>query len=338
MVFIKLACFNFIDTILAFENKNIIRIFQCLVLAAIALCSLFVGVANVNIFNVWSLDADQLEILFISRVPRLCSILVAGSSLAISGLIMQRITGNRFVSPTIAGTMEWCRLGVMIAILCFADASPMLRVLAAFVVSLMGTSLFLAFVTRIQSRDIILVPLLGIMLGGVVNAGSTFFAYQYDIVQNMASWLQGNFSLIIQGNYELLYLSVPFIIIAYLYADRFTIVGMGRSATVTLGLNHANIVRMGLVIVSVISSITIVGVGNIPFVGLIVPNIVSIFRGDSVKNILFDTAWLGALLVLICDIAGRLILYPYEIPIGIILSIVGSVVFLALLFSRRVHV
>jgi len=312
-----------------------IRAIQLISLIILAICSLFIGVADLTIFNVFKLDSDELNIFFISRVPRLCSILVAGSSLAISGLIMQRITRNKFVSPTTAGTMEWCRLGVMIAILCFPDVSPTIRVLSAFIVSLVGTSFFLSFVTRIQNRNIILVPLIGMMLGGVVNAAATFFAYQYDIVQNMASWLQGNFSLVIQGNYELLYLGIPFMILAYFYADKFTIAGMGRDTAVTLGLNHANIVRMGLIIVSVISSITIVGVGNIPFIGLIVPNIVSVYRGDSVKNILFDTAWLGAFLVLICDMVGRLILYPYEIPVGIILSIVGSSIFLTLLLKRK---
>lgn len=312
-----------------------IRTLQWVSLIALAFYSVFVGVANVSIFNVWDMDGEQLQILLISRLPRLCSILVAGSSLAISGLIMQRITRNRFVSPTTAGTMEWCRLGVMIAILCLPEASLMMRVLVAFVVTLFGTSFFLAFVSRIQHRNVILVPLIGMMLGGVVNAGATFFAYQYDIVQNMTSWLQGNFSLIIQGNYELLYLGVPFMILSYLYADRFTIAGMGRDATVALGLNHATIVRIGLVIVSVISSITIVGVGYIPFVGLIVPNIVSIFKGDSVKNILFDTAWLGAILVLVCDLAGRMILYPFEIPIGVILSVIGGSIFLVLLLKGK---
>ena len=95
--------------------------------------------------------------------------------------------------------------------------------------------------------------------------------------------------------------------------------------------------RAGLVIVSVVSSITIVGVGNIPFVGLVVPNIVSIFRGDSVRGMLFDTAWLGAILVLSCDMLGRLLISPYEIPVGIILSVVGGAVFLALLLGGRRH-
>ena len=314
-----------------------IRLLQCLFLALAAFFSLFLGVANVSLSGIFSLDAGQVSMLLISRLPRLCSILVTGSSLAIAGLIMQSITRNRFVSPTTAGTMEWCRFGVMTAILCFPEAPALLRVTAAFAVSLCGTSLFLAIISRIRSRSIILVPLAGMMLGSVVNAVATFFAYQYDIVQNMTSWLQGNFSLVIQGNYELLYLSLPFMVLAYIFADRFTIAGMGRGMTTALGLDHAGIMRMGLVIVAMISSITIVGVGNIPFLGLVVPNLVSIYRGDSVKSTLFDTAWLGAVLVLACDVASRLILYPYEIPVGIVLSIAGGALFLALLFRRHGH-
>ena len=175
------------------------------------------------------------------------------------------------------------------------------------------------------------------MLGGVVNAGAVFYAYQFDIVQNMASWLQGSFSLVIEGNYELLYASIPLMLLAYVYADLFTIAGMGRDAAVALGLNHASIMHMGLVIVSIISSITIVEVGYLPFIGLIVPNIVSIFRGDAVKKILFDTAWLGAMLVLVCDVAGRMLIAPFEIPIGVILSVVGGVVFLTMLFHRKTY-
>lgn len=219
----------------------------------------------------------------------------------------------------------------------FADAPPLLRLLSAFVVSLLGTALFILVINRIQSRSIILVPLAGMMMGGVVSAVTTFFAYGNDIMQNMASWLQGNFSLVIKGNYELLYCSIPFMSLGYIYADRFTIAGMGKAMATSLGLNHAAVMRMGLLIVAMISSVTIVGVGNIPFLGLVVPNLVSLYRGDSLKNTLFDTAWLGAILVLACDIIGRIVIYPYEIPIGIIFSVVGGILFLLLLFRKKSH-
>ena len=290
---------------------------QILILAACSFCSLFVGVADISPLDLFSLSGEQSGIFFVGRLPRLCSILVAGSSLAVAGLIMQRIMQNKFVSPTTAGTMQWCKLGVVIAVVCLPGASPILRVGAACAVSLLGTFLFLAIVNKVRGQSAVLVPLIGIMLGSVVDAGAT------------------NFSLVIAGKYELLYLSVPLMFLAYFYADYFTIAGMGKGTALSLGLNHAAIVNAGLLIVALVSSASVVGVGNIPFVGLIVPNVLAIFKGDGVKNILWDCAWLGALLVLICDIAGRLIIFPYEIPIGVILSVAGAAVFLVLIRSGR---
>ena len=310
------------------------RFGQLLLLAAVSGFSIFVGVSNISIFDLPRLTADQAQVLLISRLPRLVSVIITGASLSIAGLIMQSLTQNRFVSPTTAGTMEWCRFGVMFAILAVPDAPLFLRFLAAFLVSLAGTLIFIRLISGIRFKNIIMVPLAGMMLGSVVNSVTTFFAYQHDIIQNMSSWLQGNFSLVIKGNYELLYFSPPLLLLAYFFANHFTIAGLGRDIAAGLGLNHDRIMKIGLVIVALISSITIVGVGNIPFLGLVVPNLVSIYRGDSIKDTLFDTAWLGAMFVLVCDLGGRLLIYPYEIPIGIIISVAGSLVFLALIFRR----
>ncbi len=312
-------------------------ILQLLILAALSIASLFVGVIDLSLFDILNFSDSQLEVLFLSRFPRLLSILVAGSSLAVSGLIMQRIMQNKFISPTTSGTMQWCKLGVMVAIVFMPGAHQLLRFAGALLVSLLGSFLFLAIANKVRSRNIVLVPLIGIMLGGVVDAGATFFAYKYDIIQNMASWLQGNFSLVAAGNYELLYLSVPLMLIAYFYADYFTLAAMGKETSSALGLNHRLIVNFGIVIVSAVSFISVVGVGNIPFVGLIVPNVLAIFKGDGVKNILWDCAWLGAILVLVCDIFGRLIIFPYEVPIGVILSVIGSFTFLILIRRGRRH-
>lgn len=311
--------------------------FQVAVLVALSVASLFVGVTELSPLGMFQHDLLQVKVMVVSRIPRLLSIIMTGSSLAVAGLIMQALMQNRFVSPTTAGTMEWCRLGVMLAILVFADVPPLLRVGVAFVVSLGGTMLFVMLVNTIKSRNIVFVPLVGMMLGSVVNAVTIFFAYSRDIIQNMTSWLQGNFSLIVRGNYELLFVGVPLMVVAYLFADRFTIAGMGRSMATSLGLDHARTMRIGLAIVALISSVTIVAVGNIPFLGLVVPNLVSLYRGDSIRNTLFETAWLGAVLVLSCDLLGRMLIAPYEIPIGIIFSVLGGGMFLVLLFRRKSH-
>ncbi len=275
-----------------------------------------------------------VELAILSRIPRLLSILVTGASLSIAGIIMQTITNNKFVSPSTIGIMDWAKFGIMIALILFGDKATILKMIIAFSFTLVGTMLFMNILSKIQFKNSVLIPLVGIMLGNVVNSITGFVSYRFDIIQNINSWLQGSFSLVIKGRYELLYIGMPFLVIAYIYADRFTIARMGDTFSINLGLNRKKIVSIGLVIVTMITSTIVVTIGSIPFIGLIVPNIVSIYKGDNMKKSLFDVTILGALFVLICDILGRIIIFPYEISISVVISIIGSIVFLFILFRR----
>ncbi|KRD99458.1 ABC transporter permease [Priestia megaterium] len=305
-----------------------------LVFAVLSILSLFVGVQDLSAMDLFHLTKEESQTLFFSRFPRLLSIIMAGMSLSICGLIMQQITRNKFVSPTTAGTMDWARLGVLISLLVFASASPLLKMSIAFIFSLAGNLLFMKILDRIKFNDTIYIPLVGLMLGSIVSSLATFIAYKYDLIQNLSSWLQGDFSLVVKGRYELLYLSIPLLIIAYLYADKFTVAGMGESFSINLGVKYKQIVNIGLVIVSLITSITILTVGMLPFLGLIIPNIVSIYRGDHLRKSLPHTALLGAVFVLACDILGRVIIFPYEISIGLMVGVIGSAIFLFMLIRR----
>ncbi|WP_176343796.1 iron chelate uptake ABC transporter family permease subunit [Priestia aryabhattai] len=305
-----------------------------LVFAVLAVSSLFVGVQDLSAMDLFHLTKEESQTLFFSRFPRLLSIIMAGMSLSICGLIMQQITRNKFVSPTTAGTMDWARLGVLISLLVFASASPLLKMSIAFIFSLAGNLLFMRILDRIKFNDTIYIPLVGLMLGSIVSSLATFMAYKYDLIQNLSSWLQGDFSLVVKGRYELLYLSIPLLIIAYLYADKFTVAGMGESFSINLGVKYKQIVNIGLVIVSLITSITILTVGMLPFLGLIIPNIVSIYRGDHLRKSLPHTAVLGAVFVLACDILGRVIIFPYEVSIGLMVGVIGSALFLFMLIRR----
>ncbi|MEJ9303291.1 ABC transporter permease [Priestia megaterium] len=305
-----------------------------LVFAVLSILSLFVGVQDLSAMDLFHLTKEESQTLFFSRFPRLLSIIMAGMSLSICGLIMQQITRNKFVSPTTAGTMDWARLGVLISLLVFASASPLLKMSIAFIFSLAGNLLFMRILDRIKFNDTIYIPLVGLMLGSIVSSLATFIAYKYDLIQNLSSWLQGDFSLVVKGRYELLYLSIPLLIIAYLYADKFTVAGMGESFSINLGVKYKQIVNIGLVIVSLITSITILTVGMLPFLGLIIPNIVSIYRGDHLRKSLPRTALLGAVFVLACDILGRVIIFPYEISIGLMVGVIGSAIFLFMLIRR----
>ncbi len=299
--------------------------------------SIFIGVKDISPMDIFRLTDQQWQTLVISRVPRLISIIIAGMSMSIVGLIMQQLTRNKFVSPTTAGTMDSARFGILVAMMVFSNATSLQKMLVAFIFALIGTFIFMKILDKVKYKDAIFIPLVGIMFGNVVGSITTFFAYKNDLIQNMASWLQGDFSVILKGRYEMLYISIPLVIIAYLFANRFTIAGMGEEFAKNLGLNYKQVVNIGLVIVAAVSSIVLLTVGMIPFLGLIVPNIVTIYQGDNLKKSLSHTALLGAVFLLFCDILGRLIIFPYEIPIGLTVGVIGSGIFIYLLIKRKAY-
>jgi len=257
--------------------------------------------------------------------------------MSIAGLIMQQLTRNKFVSPTTAGTMDSARFGILVAMMVFSNATSLQKMLIAFLFALIGTFIFMKILDKVKYKDAIFIPLVGLMFGNVVGSITTFFAYKNNLIQNMSSWLQGDFSVILKGRYEMLYLSIPLLIIAYMFANRFTIAGMGEDFAKNLGLNYKQAVNIGLVIVAAVSSVVILTVGMIPFLGLIVPNIVAIYHGDHLKKNLAYTALLGPIFLLFCDILGRLIIYPYEIPIGLTVGVIGSAIFIYLLMRRKAY-
>lgn len=292
--------------------------------------SLFIGVSDFTVADLFTGNQEGISILVISRIPRLLTIIMAGMSMSISGLIMQQITRNKFVSPTTAATVDSAKLGVLIALLLFPGVSSLGKMLVVFMFAQVGTFLFVGILRKITVRNAIIVPLIGIMLGNIIDSLTTFLAYHFDLVQNVSSWLMGNFSMIVQGRYELLYLSVPLLIVAYIYAHQFTIAGMGEDFALNLGLNYERVVNLGVTIVALLSALVIITAGRIPFLGLVVPNISALYYGDNLQQSIGVTALLGAVFLLACDILGRVIIAPYEIPIGLTVGTIGSLLFLYL--------
>lgn len=303
-------------------------------LIILSLISLFVGVRQISPWDLFNLTETQMQTMVISRLPRLFSIILAGSGLSIAGLIMQQLSRNKFVSPTTAGTMDSASLGILVAILLFPAAGMLQKLVIAFGFALVGSLLFMQILERIRYREAILIPLVGLMLGNIIGSITAFFAYKHDLIQTVNTWLHGDFSVILKGRYELLYISVPLMVLAYLYADRFTVAGMGEDFSINLGLNYRQVVNIGLAIVAMVTAVVVLTVGMLPFLGLIIPNIVTMYRGDNLKGTLPHTAVLGAVFVLGCDIGGRLIIYPYEISIGMMVGVIGSGLFLYLLLRR----
>src|SRR5690606_14124931 len=302
----------------------------------LGLVSLFVGVGDLSLADLWAGGPDGLatQLLLISRLPRTLAIVLAGMAMGVAGLIMQMLSRDRFVEPSTAGTVEFAGLGLLTVTLVAPGLPVIGKMSVAAIFALIGTGIFLRILRSIPLRSALVVPLVGLMLGSVIEAMSTFIAYRYDLLQTLGVWMTGDFSGVLRGRYELLWLVAGLTAIAYLAADRFTVAGLGEEFTTNLGLNYRRVMTLGLSIVAVVSAVVVVTVGAIPFLGLVVPNIASLLVGDNLRRSIPWVAVLGAGFVLICDIIGRLVRYPYEIPIGTVIGVVGSAIFLYLLLRR----
>lgn len=300
----------------------------------LVIISLGTGVKQINWLDYESWIETGAQVFKISRVPRTIALILAGIGLSVSGLIMQQISLNKFVSPTTAGTLDAAKLGILISFILLPGVSGFYQMGFAFAFTILASLVFMQMLKHVKQRSIIYIPLLGIMFGNVLAAIGTFFGYRFDIIQNMETWLIGDFSKVLQGNYELIYISLPAVILTYLYANKLTALGLGEDTARSLGLNYNALVLVGLISISLTVSAVMITAGSIPFLGLIVPNIVSLFYGDNLRKSLPYTAILGAILLLFCDIIGRIVIYPFEIPIGLTISIIGGVIFLVLIRKR----
>ncbi|EPJ51728.1 MAG: iron compound ABC transporter, permease protein [Osedax symbiont Rs2] len=295
----------------------------------LAFSSLLIGSSSL------SMDADSLDLLLISRIPRTAALILSGTSLAVAGVIMQQLARNKFVEPTTTGTVEWATLGMLLMLIFFPQASVFYKLLVACLMSVVGTAIFLLMLRKISLRSDFLVPLIGIMYAGVMAAIITFIAYRTELLQSIWIWVQGDFSMILRGRYELLWLAVGLSVLAYFIADKLTLAGLGKQVSINLGLNYNLTFTLGLLLVALITGVSVVNCGVIPFLGLVVPNMVSLLVGDNLRRSLPLVALFGAALVLFCDIIARLINYPYEIPIATVMGVIGSGIFLYLLLGNR---
>ncbi len=315
-------------------KKDKVSYILLIALIIMSLISIFVGVIDISINDFVSGNFEKLEIILISRLPRLLAIIATGIGMSIAGLIMQQLCMNKFVSPTTGATIASAQFGILLALICFPVSTIFSRTMFAFTSATLGTWIFVWFIQKIKFKDAAMVPLVGIMFSNVIGGITSFLAFRYELNQALSTWLVGHFSLVLRGRYELVFLVVPMIIIAFIFANHFNIIGIGKDFSKNLGINYNLILFLGLTIASVITASIVVVVGSISYVGLIIPNLVSIYKGDKIKNTMLDTALSGALFLLVSDIIARIVIAPYELPIELIVGIIGSILFIALLFRR----
>ncbi|MGO1319873.1 MAG: ABC transporter permease [Galactobacter sp.] len=305
-----------------------------LTIGVIVVSGLLVASLCVGEYNILTAD-DGWEMFMITRVPRTIGLLLAGAALAMSGLVMQMVTQNRFVEPTTTGTTEWAGLGLLLVYILDPGAPVIVKMLGAIAASFIGTFLFFAFVRRVTLKSSVVVPIVGMMLGAVIGSVSNYIALAFDATQSLSIWFTGSFTSVLKGQYEPIWAVAVVVVIIFITADRFTVAGLGRDMATSVGLNHDRVVLLGTGLIAVTTGIITVVVGNLPFLGLVVPNLVSRFRGDDLRSNLPWVALGGVGMVTLGDLISRTVVAPFELPVSLILGVVGAVVFIALLLKGR---
>ena len=304
-------------------------ILALMVVLALGIASLFIGV-----YDIWGQE-DGMAMFFITRVPRTMALMLTGAAMSMAGLVTQLVTRNRLVEPTTTGTIEWAGLGLIFVYLLFPAPSLVLRMTGAIVFSFVGTMIFFFFLRRVKLRSSLIVPIIGMMIGAVISAISTFVGLVFQMTQNIETWFVGSFAPVQIGRYEYLWLIVMVTFLIFLYADKLTLAGLGEDVATSLGVNYNKIILLGTGLISFAIGIVAAVIGNLPFLGLIVPNIVSMYRGDNLRS---NLPWVGVLgmgVITLCDIISRTIIMPFEVPVSLILGTVGSIAFIVILLKQR---
>ncbi|MEC1177979.1 iron chelate uptake ABC transporter family permease subunit [Metasolibacillus meyeri] len=300
-----------------------------IVVVILGIISLFTGVYDIRG------QEDGMEMFFITRVPRTAALMLTGAAMAMAGLVMQLLTQNRFVEPTTTGTMEWSGLGLLLVYLLVPAPTLVMRMTGAIIFSFIGTMIFFLFLRRVKLRSSLIVPIIGLMLGAVISAISTFIGLLFQMTQSIENWFVGSFAAVQVGRYEYLWLIILVTLLIFIYANRLTLAGLGEDVATSLGVNYNRVVFVGTALISVAVGIVAAVIGNLPFLGLIVPNIVSMFRGDDLRSNLPWVCLLGMGTITACDIISRTIIMPFEVPVSLILGTVGAIVFITILLRQR---
>lgn len=316
------------------------RIFFSLLFFFLFIISTLTGVSSeVTLINLLKGSPKAWNVIFTSRLPRTLTIVLTASSLSIAGLVMQAINRNNFVSPSLIGTTNASILAMLLIHLFIPIKNFYVYFFIVFTFTLLTTIIFTVMVNKVKFKDVVYVPLLGMMFSLIIGSINGFIANVFSAESILSIIGVGSFTNTLIGGYEVIYIVLVPLILIYLYVTKFNVVALGKDMATNLGINYGRVVVLGLILISVISATNFIAVGPLPFLGLVVPNLVKLFYGDNLKYNFWDVTLVGSILVLASDILAR-VMMPllgiglYELPVVFILGVVGALIFLYLIFRR----
>lgn len=284
------------------------------------------------------------------RFPRVIAALIAGGGLAVSGLVMQTVLKNPLASPTTLGVSNAAVFGANFAIIVvgagafhsthgswLSISNPYLVSTFSFLSAIIaaGSILLLARLKNLNASAIVLA---GVAVSAIFQAGTTLIQYFASDTQ-VASAVYWTFGDLGRASYktDLIMFIVVSVSTLFFFLKRwdFSAMSGGLAYAKTLGVNTRFMTIMSLLLASLITSVTVSFLGIIGFVGLTAPQFMKRIVGDDYRYLLPSSFLAGALLLLISDILGRLPIFGTSVPVGVVTSLIGGPVFLAILLRRK---
>lgn len=269
------------------------------------------------------------------RLPRMLGAIIAGMGLSVAGVILQGVMNNALASPNTIGVNSGAGFFVMLAMMLFPHSGYATSI-ASFVGALLTTLAIYALAYMADSSRTTII-LAGITVSSFLNAGiNTIKLINTDITLNITSFLMGTLSGLTFNKIALPAIGIiAAVLVSFILAKPLNILSLDDDYARSLGLNVPLTRFFLLVLSSIMAGLVVSFAGLLSFIGLIVPHICRTLFGSDARYLLPTSALLGASFVLICDIIGRLIAAPYELPAGIIMAFIGGPFFMYLLLKKK---
>lgn len=327
------------------KHKLYFLVFVVFLLVVLCFIALHLGAVNLSITQGFKLlflpdDSTQSFILHHTRIPRIIAAVVIGGALSLSGALYQGVIGNPLVSPGILGVLSGASFGAALAMVFGLNLLGVEIFCFVFGLVAMLFALFLSFAFD-RNKTILMLILGGIICSSFFGAGVSaikILADPYNTLPNIVFFLMGSLSFV--KELPLLLVSVIFIVIfvsSVLLSRQIDILNLDEESAASLGVNVKKMRILFIIFATLLASSSVALAGMIGWIGLVMPHIARFLLGANHRFMLVGSVLLGGVFLLFCDTLARTSMAS-EIPIGIITSVFGVIIFSAvLLISRKKH-
>jgi len=301
--------------------------------------AIYVGTAEID--NFWSalFSPGSNEILWQIRIPRVTAALIVGASLALAGLMAQGACNNALAEPSILGTTAGAALGTVIAVLTgIVQVGSVGAIACGALGALAATSLTFKLANLRSQLSSFALIIVGIAVSATITAvvGLLSAMVTRADARSISFWNFGSLALITREN--LVGISITAIvggIIAWKISPSLDRLSLGDATAFHIGIDVPRVRLIALVALSLLAGGAVSTVGSIAFIGLAAPHIARFIYGPIHRNLIAHTAIIGALLVVVADTLSRIVAQPNELPIGLITSLLGAPVLIALVTVKN---